>query len=263
VEFAIVGSIYLTILFFVIQGGIFYIKVTILDVATETAARAVLINGNPNTNITTPPTTGAAFAALVAQDSYGVLKAANIVVALQENPPAVTNVTGNGAVYGFTGIPPYQFTAGGTPPYQYTVYGYCPVTYQNVVATIAPGLPNAGTVIATGQDIVNNAATGTCSGTCNLSSAYANGTQYSTPTQDNEVIGGIVNGGAAQPASTTTIGSALYTFTNFTGGKYTCNSGQDVLLQVQYTDPTIVSLVGQFFGAIVSTVAFQIEPSAT
>jgi hypothetical protein len=38
-------------------------------------------------------------------------------------------------------------------------------------------------------------------------------------------------------------------------------AGQDVLVQVQYTDSTLTKLVSFIFGPIISTMAFQAEPS--
>jgi Flp pilus assembly protein TadG len=260
VEFAIVGLIYFTILFFVIQGGIFYIKVTVLDFATEAASRTVLLNQNPATTVATPPTTGTAFATLVAQHSFGVLQAANLKVALQIVPPRSVSfnslqgyqgnaTSGAAGTYGFTTITPFTFAAGQTAPYQYTNPGVCPVNYETQVAD------NGATASFLNGIAPTNGTITACTGTClNAGYAAANGNNGQTV-----IIGGIADDGSSS-ISTSTGGGHTFTNTVYTDGTYTCYAGQDALLQVQYIDPTLTLLVGKYFGSVVSSLAFQIEP---
>jgi len=242
VEFALIGTLYFVVLFFVIQGGIFFIRVTVLDFATETVAREILINDNPGATAL-PPTTGAAFAQQVANVSHGFLNLANIKVEFQIAPPLPSTIIGQGQGYGgFASIPPYTFPAGGTPVYAtltgYT-YGACTVNYQ--IITYVP----SGTIQSIGSDI--QTAGTNCSGTCVVSPG--------TNTQDNEIVGGIVDGGTASSSS-----ANGFTTTNYTGGTFTCNAGEDALLQVQYTDTSLVGLIAKYFGPAQSVLAFQIEP---
>jgi hypothetical protein len=239
-EFALIGVLYFIILLFVIQGGIFFIRVTVLDFATESVSRAILINGNPGATAT-PPLTAAAFAQQVASISHGFLNLANIKVELQMAPPLPTSTLGQGqGTGGFQSIRAYNFPAGGAPTYAYTGYGACTVTYQ--IITYAPN----GAVQTIGSDIQTSGTNCTGNG-CTVSPA-AN-------TANNEIVGGIVDGGT--PSATTNGG---FTTTTFTGGTFTCNAGQDVLLKVQYTDTSLAGLVSKYFGPVQSVLAFQIEP---
>jgi len=240
VEFALIGSLYFVILFFVLQGGIFYIRVTVLDFATEAVSRAILINDNPGAT-TTPPVTAAAFAQQVATISHGFLDLSNIKVELQMAPPLPSSTLGQGqGTGGFQSIRAYAFPAGGTPSYAYTGYGACTVTYQ--IITYDPN----GTVLSIGSDI--QSAGTNCTGNGCTVSPGAN-------TANNEIVGGIVDGGTASATS-----SGGFTFTTYTGGTFTCNAGEDVLLQVQYTDSSLVGLIARYFGPVQSVLAFQIEP---
>jgi Flp pilus assembly protein TadG len=207
VEFAVVGSLYLLLLLFVIEGGLFYLKIAVLDYATEAASRAILLNGNANAP--TPPTTTAQFQTKVAANSFGLLNVTNIVASVQLNDPDGGTYDGGNANAGFQNITPYKFANGAAPPFQY-IYGTCTnVAYQKIVATT--GTP--ATLVSQGSDIQSS---GTCTGNpvCVASTAA---------TPNNRVIGGTVDGGVISGTTTTTIGGTVFTFTNYKGGTFTCS----------------------------------------
>jgi len=231
VEFALVGLLYFFLLIFALEGGIFYLRTTVLDLATEQAARAIMINqvaGN-TTGSPAAPTTAAAFIQLIENDSYGVLTQANIEISVQMAAPVTGTVAA--PVGGFQSIKPVATPAG---LFQY-VAGTCTVTYKTTsvnggAATYSP--PTASTCEA--------------NGICTT----ANFTLLPT---DGEVSGGT--------DVTTTVGT---TVTNtYTGATYSCSGGQDIVVQAQYTDTALSALVGYLFGPITSTLAFQVEPATT
>ncbi len=232
VEFAIVGLLYFFILIFALEGGIFYLRTTVLDLATENAARVIMINQGANNagTFTAAPATAAAFIQLVENDSYGVLTQSNIKVSVQMTGP----VTGTAAIAGtgFQSIPPVATPAG---LYQY-VPGSCTVNYS----TSTTGAATTYTFIS---------SSGCTSGTCT-----ASGASFARLPTYGEVTGG------SDVTSTGANGAAINTYTDAT---YSCSAGQDIVVQAQYTDTTLSSLVAYLFGPITSTLAFQVEPSTT
>jgi Flp pilus assembly protein TadG len=230
VEFALVGLLYFFVLLFGLEGGIFYLRTTVLDLATEQAARAIMINQGANNagTFTAAPTTAAAFQQLVQSDSFGVLTLANIKVSVQMAGP-VTG-TARAAGTGFQSIPPVATPAG---LYQY-LPGSCTINYST--STTAGG---------TTYTLISNA--GCTAGTCTT------GRFALLPTT------GQVSGGT-DVTSTGAGGAAVNTYT---GATFSCSAGQDIVVQAQYTDTTLATLVGYLFGPITSTLAFQVEPTTT
>jgi Flp pilus assembly protein TadG len=202
VEFAVVGSLYCLVLLFAVEGGIFYLKVDVLDLATERASRFIVLN-----NLSTAPTSAAAFAALIANNGNGALTPGNVAVSVRMVAPVSGTIAAPAG--GFQSLPVSTFTPG---TYQY-VAGACALT----------------TNVATGVITV-----GACTGSC----VYP-----TTP------------GLADQGYQTTTNNVTTLHQT------YTCSAGQDILVQVQYTDSALAKLVGGFFGPVVTTLAFQAEPT--
>jgi len=251
-EFAIVGLYFFLVLFFVIQGGIYYLRETILDYATEAAARAVMINDNPGYSVAAP-TSAAAFLNLVASNGFGLLGPANynasttapMQVALQMVPEAKT-IFGN-ASYGFRSVTPWTFN-GTTPPYQFKYAGSCGVNYFTNYAINGTGQTGSGVSSISSCSLPAGDTTDTV---CPNSLTNMNG--------NNLIINGFADGGTP----TVSYPNAVVVQYNYTGGTFTCNANQFVLLQVQYTDSTLVPLISNFFGPIVSTVAFKIEPPPT
>jgi Flp pilus assembly protein TadG len=204
VEFAIVGSLYFLVLLFAIEGGIFYIKVDTLDLATERASRLMILN-----NFATAPATSAALITDIVNSSGGTLQPLNLAVSVRMVAP----ISGTAAapVGGFQSLP----NTFDSSQYQY-VPGACHLT------------TNETTKIVTSSN---------CTGGC----------------------------------ATTKLGQADsgYLSTNFTTGVstlnqiYTCSAGQDILVQVQLTDGTLAGIINKFFGPVISTLAFQAEPSIT
>lgn len=231
VEFALVGLLYFFLLIFALEGGIFYLRVTVLDLATEQAARAIMINQVAGNTVGAPaaPTTAAAFTQLIENDSYNVLTIGNIKVAVQMAPPVTGTIAAPAG--GFQSIKPLA-----NPANQYQFLpGACTVTYTTTSVNGAAATYNAPTASACD-------ANGTCT--------VANFTLLPTY---GEVAGGT--------DVTTTIGNTVTnTYTNAT---YSCSAGQDVVVQAQYTDTTLSALVGYLFGPITTTLAFQVEPTTT
>jgi Flp pilus assembly protein TadG len=231
VEFALVGLLYFFLLIFALEGGIFYLRTTVLDLATENAARVIMINQGANNagTFTAAPTTAAAFITLIENDSYSVLTQSNIKVSVQMTGP----VTGTAAIAGtgFQSIPPVATPAG---LYQY-VPGSCTVDYST-----------STTGAATTYTFISSSACTT--GTCAASQAsFARLPTYGEVTGGTDV--------------TTTAGN---TVTNtYTDATYSCSAGQDIVVQAQYTDTTLSALVAYLFGPITSTLAFQVEPATT
>jgi Flp pilus assembly protein TadG len=204
VEFAIVGSLYVLVLLFAVEGGIFYLKVDLLDLATEKASRLIILN-----NVATAPQTASAFAALIASNGNGALTLSNIAVSVQMAAPVSGTVAA--PVGGFQSLTKNAFTAG--------TFGYY------------AGACGIETNVATGAVTPNPLEP--CTGTCTTSKL----------------------GEADQGYQTTTNGVTTLFQT------YTCSAGQDILVQVQYTDSTLTKLVSGFLGPVISTLAFQAEPT--
>jgi Flp pilus assembly protein TadG len=202
VEFAIVGSLYVLVLLFAVEGGIFYLKIDILDLATERASRFIILN-----NLTTAPASAGAFASLIANNGNGALTLGNIAVSVRMAAP----------ISGTTAAPVAGFQS-------LTAAAFTPGTYQYV-----PGACALSTNVAT-----NVTTVGACTGGC----------QYPS-----------VLGAADQGYQTTTNNVTTLHQT------YTCSAGQDILVQVQYTDSTLTKLIAGFFGPVTSTLAFQAEPT--
>jgi hypothetical protein len=211
VEFAIVGSLYFLVLLFAVEGGILYLKIDTLDLATERASRLLVLN-----NVATAPATSAAFIGDIAANSNGALQTANIAISVQ----MAAAVTGTIAAPkgGFQSLST-TFTA---KTFQY-VPGSCPVT------TIVGSTPTVGA----------------CTGGCAYSTA-ANATNIP---------------GELDPGYQTTVINANNSTTTTLHQTYTCSAGQDILVQVQYTDTTLTKLVAGLFGPIITTLAFQAEPT--
>jgi Flp pilus assembly protein TadG len=200
-EFAIVGGLYCFVLLCAIEGGIFYLKVDLLDLATERAARFIVLN-----NLATAPTTAQAFATLISSYGNGALTLNNIAVSVQMVAPV--SGTAKKPVGGFQSLQPIIFAPG---------------TYQYVAGACA-----LSTNVAT-----NTVTVGTCTGTCTHATL-----------------------GLADQGYQSTSGGVTTLYQT-----YTCSAGQDILVQVQYTDSTLTTLVAKFFGPVVSTLAFQAEPT--
>jgi Flp pilus assembly protein TadG len=81
---------------------------------------------------------------------------------------------------------------------------------------------------------------GTCTGTCAYSTTGAN------------TIGELDTGYESTAAGVTTLYQT-----------YTCGAGQDILVQVQFTDSTISNILGGIFGPFITTLAFQAEPTVS
>jgi hypothetical protein len=253
VELALVGLLYFLVLFFVIQGGLYYIRVTVLDFATEVAARAILINNNPGYQLAGPttalPTTAALLRQNIANAGYGFLDANNIAVSVKVCAPvwqtglgATANGTG-GCLGGFQNMPLTPFTPG---------------TFQYFTGTATVNLYQyVGSDGSTGIGVIATTAT---TGTCNT--APLNGS-----TNGNVANGTLSLATATTPPGGVTVISvgpgASVTRTEYDGALYTCGAGQDFLLQVQYTDTGLVPLVSRFIGPITATLAFALEPSPT
>jgi Flp pilus assembly protein TadG len=229
VEFAIVAMIYVFMLLFAIDGGVFYIGTTVLDLATEQASRAIMINQGANNagGSTAAPTTAAAFTQLVQSNSYNVLTLGNIQVAVQMAGPVTGTVRAAGT--GFQAIPPVAIPAG---TYQY-LPGACTINYSTSTT--------AGT---TTYSLSSSA--GCTAGTCTTA-------KFSLLPASGQVTGGT--------DVSSTSGS---TITNtYTAATFSCSAGQDIVVQAQYTDTTLSKIVAYLFGPITSTIAFQVEPATT
>jgi len=224
VEFALVGLLYFFLLIFALEGGIFYLRITVLDLATEQAARVIMINqgADNNGNFATAPTTptGAnSFQALIENDSFDVLTQANIKVEVQMAPPVTGTVRAAGT--GFQSIPPAATPDNVT--YEYKP-GSCEVDYSTSTTPYTL--------------IKNHGCTaGDCT-TANFNLLPAGG--------------GEVSGGTYTASSN-----------SYTDATYSCSAGQDIVVQAQYTDTTLSALIGYLFGPITSTLAFQVEPATT
>jgi Flp pilus assembly protein TadG len=216
VEFALVGVMYFFVLLFAIAGGTFYLRITVLDLATEQASRAIMINQGPDNagSFTAAPTTAAAFEQMVQTNSFGVLSFGNIQVAVQMAGPVTGTVRAAGT--GFQSIPPVA-TPGGT--YQY--------------------LPGTSTYTL-------NSNAGCTAGTCTTA-------RFSLLPTSGEVQGGT-------DVATTSGSTVTNTYTSAT---FSCSAGQDIVVQVQYTDSVLSQLVAYLFGPVTSTIAFQVEPVTT
>jgi len=277
IEFALVGTTFLLLLFFVIQGGIYYLRVTALDYATEVVARSLELNGNSSKLIS--PTTSSAFAYDIAQNSFGVLSSSNISVSLKEcTPNGFTGSTGTGITCsgGFGGMSTTPIDTSGNT-YQY-FNGTC---VANIDETLADNGQEAISVVSGTSPTCNpGAATTNASGTaltagggttCTTSSF--NYYQTSGGNLPSLVGDGVLSlGSATQPTKAKGQSTNPYSFTasghNFTVTEYdnalfTCSADQDFLVQVVYTDTTLVGLISMFFGPIISTVASQFEPPLT
>jgi Flp pilus assembly protein TadG len=229
IEFAIVGLLYFFVLIFAVEGGIYYLQATVIDFATEQASRAIMINqGANNAGVyTDAPQTAALFQALVYNDSSaasdGLLSQANIQVAVQMAAP----VTGNAVTGpGFASIPPVAVPNGSV--YEY-VPGSCTVDYTT--STVA-GVTKYTLVANHGCTDGNCAAT--------------------QPSFNLLPVNGELSGGAYDA----TTGKYL-------NATYSCSAGQDILVQVQYSDSPLSALVAYLFGPITTTLAFQVEPATT
>jgi Flp pilus assembly protein TadG len=229
VEFAIVAMLYVFLLLFAIDGGIFYLQTTVLDLATEQASRAIIINQGANNAgaYTAAPTTAAAFKQLVQADSFGILTLANIQVAVQMAAPVTGTVRAAGI--GFQSIPPVATPAG---TYQY-LPGSCTINYSTSTT--------AGTTTYT---LISSA--GCTAGTCTTA-------KFGLLPASGEVTGGTNVTGTSGSSVTNT----------YTGATFSCSAGQDIVVQAQYTDSTLSKLVAYLFGPITSTLAFQVEPATT
>jgi len=230
VEFALVGLTYFFVLVFVIQAGVFYLRVTVLDYATEQAARLIMIDQAPNNagTFTNAPATAAALQTLIQADSFGVLNLSSIAVAVQMAPP-VTGTT-RAAGTGFQAIPPSAATFGTT--YQF-LPGSCTINY---------------TTVTTGGNTVYtlNSNAGCTTGTCTTA-------KFSSLPGSGEVNGGTV--------TTTTVGSTVTSV--YSSATFSCSAGNDIVVQAKYTDNTLSSLISGLLGTVTSTVAFQVDPTTT
>jgi hypothetical protein len=216
-------------LLFAIDGGVFYIGTTVLDLATEQASRTIMINQAANNagGFTVAPTTAAAFTQLVQSNSYNVLTLGNIQVAVQMAGPVTGTVRAAGT--GFQAIPPVAIPAG---TYQY-LPGSCTINYS----TSTTGSTSTYTLIS---------SAGCTAGTCTTA-------RFSLLPADGQVTGG-----------TDVSSSSGSTITNtYTAATFSCSAGQDIVVQAQYTDSTLSTLVAYLFGPITSTIAFQVEPATT
>jgi Flp pilus assembly protein TadG len=229
VEFALVGVMYFFVLLFAIAGGTFYLRITVLDLATEQASRAIMINQGPDNagSFTAAPTTAAAFEQMVQTNSFGVLSFGNIQVAVQMAGPVTGTVRAAGT--GFQSIPPVA-TPGGT--YQY-LPGSCTINYS----TSTTGGTSTYTL---------NSNAGCTAGTCTTA-------RFSLLPTSGEVQGGT-------DVATTSGSTVTNTYTSAT---FSCSAGQDIVVQVQYTDSVLSQLVAYLFGPVTSTIAFQVEPVTT
>ncbi len=224
-----VAMTYFFLLLFAIEGGIFYLRTTVLDFATEQSSRAIMINqGANNAGIfTAAPTTAAAFKQLIQTNSFNILTLGNIQIAVQMAGP-VTG-TARAAGTGFQSIPPVTTPAG---TYQY-LPGSCTINYSTATT--------GGTATYT---LISSA--GCTAGTCTTA-------KFSLLPTNGEVSGGT--------DVTSTSGS---TVTNtYTAATFSCSAGQDIVVQAQYTDTTLSRLVAYLFGPVTSTLAFQVEPATT
>jgi hypothetical protein len=106
---------------------------------------------------------------------------------------------------------------------------------------------NPGTA---GQQIGQVSANGGCTQSCTVN--------------NNNLVNGELEGGTVvyQPGTVS--------FDLVSGAKFTCSAQQDVVLQVQYIDTSLLNIIatplssGTFpFSTITSTLTFQIEPSTT
>ena len=246
VEFAMVGIAYFTLLFLVIQGGIFYVRVTMLDMATEQVARLIMVNNNASTS-SPPPATAAAFAEDIQAKGYGLLQQGNITVTLEECAPQASTVTMSGTPVGCTGgFAAMSVNNFGTADSTYQYYpGSCTVAY-----TIAPAPQPGATTTSTGTTqtshpsfTLSNVSEIHCTGAC------------TTFTGTNLVNGSLF------PAPDSVSSATTYTSSTNPNASYICGSGQDVVLKVQYKDPATVGYLARFFGTATSTLAFQIEPA--
>jgi hypothetical protein len=273
IEFALVGTSFLLLLFFVIQGGIYYLRVTALDYATEVVARTLELNGNSSSLIS--PTSSAAFAYDVAQNSFGVLDAANISVSLKECAPAGFSGSTSVAIPcsgGFGGMSTTPIDTSGNT-YQY-FNGTCTA---NIDETIADNGQQAVSVVSGTTNCVPGTATSNASGTALTSGpgTTCNTTSFNYYQQGaGNLIGNVGAGvlslgpatkplkaqGQATNPYTFSGGGHTFTTTEYDGALFTCSADQDFLVQVVYKDTTIVSLISSFFGPITSTVAAQFEP---
>ena len=229
VEFALVSLMYLFLLLFAIDGGIFYLGTTMLDFATEQASRVIMINQGANNDgsYTVSPASAAAFKQLVQADSFGVLSLGSVQIAVQMAGPITGTAFSNGL--GFHSILPLANPDG---TYQY-LPGSCTIDYAT-----------ATTAGDTSYSLISSA--GCTAGTC----ATAN---FALLPSRGEVQGGT--------DATSTAGG---TITNtYTGATFSCSAGQDVVLQAQFTDATLSTLVANLFGPITATLAFQVEPITT
>jgi Flp pilus assembly protein TadG len=234
VEFAIVGLLYFFLLIFALEGGIFYLRTTVLDLATEQAARAIMINEGPNNagTYTDAPATASDFQKLIEADSYNVLTLANISVEVRMAAP----VTGTAAVAGtgFASIPPVATPDNTT--YQYKP-GSCEVNYSTSTT--------GGTTTYTFGTLGPNG--------CTAGDCVASQTNFALLPASGEVAGGT-------DVTTTVNGATVNTYTDAT---YSCSAGQDIVVQAQYTDSTLSKLIAYLFGPITTTLAFQVEPVTT
>jgi Flp pilus assembly protein TadG len=276
IEFALVGTTFFLLLLFVIQGGIYYLRVTALDYATEVVARSLELNGNSTTSIS--PTTSSAFAYDVAQNSFGVLNASNIAVSLKEcTPVGFTGSTGTGITCsgGFGGMSTSPIDTSGNT-YQY-FNGTCIANIDETLADNgqeAISVVQGTTPICTGGPATTSGTTTFTAGpgtTCNTSSF--NYYQTAGVNLVSAVGDGILSlGSATQPVMAKGQSTNPYTFsagghsfkvTEYDGALFTCSGDQDFLVQVVYTDTTLVSFISSFFGPIISTVAAPFEPPLT
>lgn len=229
VEFALVGLLYFFLLIFALEGGIFYLRTTVLDLATEQAARVIMINQGTdnNGNFTTAPTaaTGAnSFQTLIENDSYGVLNQANIRVEVRMAPPVTGTVRAANA--GFQFIPPVATPDNVTYQYQ---PGSCEVDYT----------PPSGAVTKYTLNMNHGCTAGDCAATQTNFNLLPAG-------------GGEVSGGNFD-----------VTTGEYKDATYSCSAGQDIVVQAQYTDTALAAFVAYLFGPISTTLAFQVEPSTT
>jgi Flp pilus assembly protein TadG len=77
IEFAIAGSAFIVLLLLIVQFGLFYLRVTTLDAAVQTASRQILIGNAP---------TQAQFAAAIQSASNGMFAGQTIYIAVQSAP---------------------------------------------------------------------------------------------------------------------------------------------------------------------------------
>jgi Flp pilus assembly protein TadG len=229
VEFAIVAMIYVFMLLFAIDGGVFYIGTTVLDLATEQASRVIMINQGANNagGFTAAPTTAAAFVQLIQTNSFNILGLGNIQVAVQMARPVTGTIRAAGT--GFQSIPPVAIPAG---TYQY-LPGSCTINY----ATSTTGATTTYTL---------NSNAGCTAGTCTTAN-------FSLLPAAGQVTGGTDVSSASGSTITNT----------YTGATFSCSAGQDIVVEAQYTDSTLSKIVAYLFGPITSIIAFQVEPATT